>query len=139
VEPALAADAADSLRQDRIVRWAPELTGRTIADGARTSALGRIPFAHLRRLLDGVVTASDDELKVAMLAAAVRARIVVEPTGALALAAWLHGAAAQELQGTAAQELQGDVVIVISGGNVEMGAYRGWLAEAEALSSDAHD
>jgi threonine dehydratase len=130
VEPASAADAADSLRQDRIVRWAPELTGRTIADGARTSALGRIPFEHLRRSLDGVVTASDDDLKVAMLAAAVRARLVVEPTGALALAAWLRGAAAREAQG--------HVVIVISGGNVEMGAYRGWLAEAEALSSDAH-
>jgi threonine dehydratase len=54
----------------------------------------------------------------------------VEPTGALALAAWLRGAAAREAQG--------HVVIVISGGNVEMGAYRGWLAEAEALSSDAH-
>jgi len=146
VEPASAADAADSLRQGRIVRWAPELTGRTIADGARTSALGRIPFEHLRLLLDGVVTVSDDDLKVAMLTAAVRAHLVVEPTGALALAAWLRGMAAQELRGVAAQELrgaaaletQGDVVIVISGGNVEMGAYRGWLAEAEALSSDAH-
>jgi threonine dehydratase len=147
VEPASAADAADSLREDRIVRWSPELTGRTIADGARTSALGRIPFAHLRRLLDGVVTVSDDDLKVAMYTAAVRARLVVEPTGALALAAWLRGPAPQELRGPAAQELRsaatsearGDVVIVISGGNVEMGAYRGWLADAEALSSDGHD
>lgn len=131
VEPASAADAAESLREGRIVRWAPELTGRTIADGARTSALGRIPFTHLRRLLDGVVTVSDDDLKMAMLAAAVRARLVVEPTGALALAAWLRGAAGVEASG--------DIVIVISGGNVEMGAYRGWLADAEALSSDGHD
>jgi threonine dehydratase len=130
VEPSSAADAAESLRQGRIVRWAPELTDRTIADGARTSALGRIPFEHLRRHLDDVVTVTDDELKLAMLVAAVRARLVVEPTGALALAAWLrHGAAL---------DLRGDVVIVISGGNVDMAAYRGWLAEAEALSSDAH-
>ena len=70
VEPELAADAADSMREGRIVRWGPERTGRTIADGTRTSALGRIPFAHLRRLLDGVVTVSEDDIKVAMLEAA---------------------------------------------------------------------
>ena len=42
----------------------PGADGRTIADGARTSALGRIPFAHLRRLLDGVVTVSEDDIRL---------------------------------------------------------------------------
>ncbi|MFI5292919.1 MAG: threonine/serine dehydratase, partial [Candidatus Limnocylindrales bacterium] len=130
VEPELAADAADSLRQGRIVRWPPELTGRTIADGARTGALGRITFAHLRRLLDGIVTVSEDDIKSAMLAAATGARIVVEPTGALALAAWSRHRA--ELDASA------DTVIVVSGGNVEGSAYRRWLAEAEGLSSAGH-
>ena len=98
VEPELAADAADSLREGRIVRWGPELTGRTIADGMRTSALGRIPFAHLQRLLDGVLTVSEDDIRTAMLAAATRARIVAEPSGATPIAAWLrhrHVAAGQ--------------------------------------------
>ncbi len=38
VEPELAADAAESMAQDRIVRWGSDLTGRTIADGVRTGA-----------------------------------------------------------------------------------------------------
>ena len=98
VEPELAADAADSMREGRIVRWGPELTGRTIADGMRTSAVGRIPFAHLR----GCWTASSPSARttssVAMLAAATRAAIVAEPSGATPIAAWLRhrsGAAAE--------------------------------------------
>lgn len=125
VEPELAADAADSMRQDRIVRWGPELTGRTIADGTRTSALGRIPFAILRRLLDGVVTVSEDDIKVAMLEAATRARIVAEPSGALPIAAWRRH--------KADLPAEGDTVMVVSGGNVDPDLYRRFLAEAATL------
>jgi threonine dehydratase len=125
VEPELAADAADSLRHDRIVRWAPELTGRTIADGVRSSAIGGIPFAILRRLLGGVLTVSEDDIKVGMLEAARRARIVVEPSGALPIAAWLrHG---RDLAA------EGDVVLVASGGNVDADRFRRLLEEAAAL------
>jgi threonine dehydratase len=127
VEPELAADAADSLSQGRIVRWGPELTGRTIADGMRTSAVGRIPFAHLSRLLDGVLTVSEDDIKVAMLAAATRARIVAEPSGATPIAAWLRHRA--ELPSS------GHVVLVVSGGNVDPEQYRRLLAEAALLST----
>jgi threonine dehydratase len=127
VEPELAADAADSMREGRIVRWGPELTGRTMADGTRTSAVGRIPFAHLRRLLEQVVTVSEDDIKVAMLEAATRARVVAEPSGALPIAAWRrHGAAIATA---------GDVVLVVSGGNVDPALYRRSLQEAEGLSS----
>ena len=126
VEPELAADAEASMREGRIVRWAPELTGRTIADGVRSSAIGRIPFEHLSRLLDGVVTVSEDDIKVAMLEAATRARIVAEPSGALPIAAWLrHGA---DLPAG------GDTVMLVSGGNVDPGLYRRLLEEAAALS-----
>jgi threo-3-hydroxy-L-aspartate ammonia-lyase len=122
VEPELAADAADSLREGRIVRWGPELTGRTIADGMRTSALGRIPFAHLSRLLDGVLTVSEDDIRVAMLAAATQARIVAEPSGATPIAAWLrHGGSVGAI---------GHVVLVVSGGNVDPELYRQLLADA---------
>ena len=62
VEPELAADAAESLEAGRIVRWDGAATARTIADGTRTQAIGRRPFAHLSRLLDGVVTVSEREI-----------------------------------------------------------------------------
>jgi threonine dehydratase len=127
VEPELAADAAESMREDRIVRWAPALTGRTIADGVRTSALGHIPFAQLRRLLDDVVTVSEDDIKRAMLEAAIRARIVAEPSGAVSIAAWLRYG--PELPNAD----QGDTVMVVSGGNVDPEAYRRLLTEAAAL------
>jgi threo-3-hydroxy-L-aspartate ammonia-lyase len=127
VEPELAADAAESIREDRIVRWSPELTGRTIADGVRTSALGRIPFAQLRRLLDDVVTVSEDDIRRAMGEAATRARIVAEPSGALAIAAWLrYGSALPNAE-------EGDTVMVVSGGNVDPELYRRLLTEAAAL------
>ena len=89
VEPELAADARDSLREGRIVRWDAERTGRTIADGMRSTALGSVTFAHLERLLDGVVVVNEAEIARAMLHAATAARLVVEPSGATALAAWL--------------------------------------------------
>jgi len=125
-EPELAADMADSLRQDRIVRWAPELTGRTIADGVRTSAVGVIPFAQLRRLLDEVITVSEDDIKAAMLQAATRARIVAEPSGAVSIAALA--------QVEAGLPDDGDTVIVVSGGNVDPELYQALLREAAARS-----
>jgi threonine dehydratase len=125
VEPELAADARDSLREGRIVRWDPELTGRTSADGMRTSALGRITFAHLERLLDGVITVSEAEIARAMAAAATAARIVVEPSGATTIAAgmWHRG----ELPAVG-----GDLVMVVSGGNVDPGLYREFLGQGAA-------
>jgi threo-3-hydroxy-L-aspartate ammonia-lyase len=127
VEPELAADAADSMREGRIVRWGPELTGRTIADGMRTSALGRITFAHLQRLLDGVLTVSEDDISVAMLEAATRARIVAEPSGATPIAAWLRHREVLPPSGA--------VVMVVSGGNVDPDQYRQLLQQAGAISA----
>jgi threonine dehydratase len=125
VEPALAADAADSMAAGHVVRWGADLTGRTIADGMRTSALGRIPFAHLSRLLDGVLTVSEDDIKRAMLAAATRARVVAEPSGATPIAAWLHH--------RESLPADGHIVLVVSGGNVDPDLYRQILVEAAAL------
>jgi len=119
VEPELAADAQESLTRGEIVRWPAELVSRTIADGTRTQALGQRTFAHLRAHLDGVVTVTEAEIGGAVRLAAERTRLVVEPSGALGLAAMaFHGA---EL-GLAA--LVGSVVAVISGGNVDPERYR---------------
>lgn len=123
VEPELAADARESLQGGEIVRWPAELVSRTIADGTRTQALGERTFAHLRALLDGIVTVSEVEIAAGVRLAAERSRLVVEPSGALGVAAMaFHGA---EL---GLHQVAGSVVAVVSGGNVDPERYRDYLA-----------
>jgi threonine dehydratase len=122
VEPELAADAAQSLREGHIVRWAGAATARTIADGTRTEAIGARNFAHLSRLMDDVVTVSEHEIALAMRLAAENARLVVEPSGALSLAA-----ACFRRDALGMDRLRGTVVAIISGGNVDPERYRSLL------------
>jgi threonine dehydratase len=122
VEPELAADARDSLAAGHIVAWPAEQVSRTIADGTRTTALGRRTFAHLTALLDGIVTVSEDEIAAAIRIAAEEARLVVEPSGALSIAALRFRAAEAGLDG-----LAGTTVAVVSGGNVDPDRYREYL------------
>ncbi|MFZ5853827.1 MAG: threonine ammonia-lyase [Chloroflexota bacterium] len=123
VEPELAADARDSLAQGRIVSWPAELVGRTIADGTRTQALGQRTFAHLAALLDDIVTVSEDEIAAAVRLAAEESRLVVEPSGALSIAALRYRAAEAGLSNPG-----GPVVAVVSGGNVDPERYLGYLS-----------
>lgn len=122
VEPDLAADARDSLAQDRIVAWDASLVGRTIADGTRTQALGSHTFTHLRALLDGVVTVSEEQIAAGVRLVAEEARLVAEPSGALAVAAarWCRREAGLDSG-------SGSVVAVVSGGNVDPERYRALL------------
>ena len=119
VEPELAADARQSLREGRIVRWSPDDTSRTIADGTRTTALGQRTFAHLARLLDDVVTVSEAEIRAAVRLAAEESRLVVEPSGALTVAALAFRSAEAGLDA-----IDGPIVAVVSGGNVDPDRYR---------------
>ncbi|HYM53000.1 MAG TPA: threonine/serine dehydratase, partial [Candidatus Dormibacteraeota bacterium] len=121
VEPELAADARESLASGEIVHWDASLTTRTMADGLRVEQLGWLPFLHLRRLMDEVVTVTEAQMEEAMRQLAGRGRLVVEPSGAAAMAAHLSGAAPQP---------EGDEnrVIVISGGNVDPVAFADILA-----------
>ena len=82
-----AADARESLERGEIVRWPAELVSRTAADGTRTQALGARTFAHLRAYLDAIVTVSEAEIAAAVRLGAERSRLVVEPSGALGIAA----------------------------------------------------
>jgi threonine dehydratase len=121
VEPELAADARDSLERGEIVRWEAADVSRTIADGTRTQALGERTFAHLQAHLDAVITVSEAEIAAGVRLAAERSRLVVEPSGALTIAAlafhdWEVGAGRT-----------GDAVAVASGGNVDPAAYRRYL------------
>ena len=122
VEPDLAADARDSLAAGRIVAWSSDDVSRTIADGTRTTAIGRRNFAHLRVLLDVIVTVSEEEIVAGVRLAAEESRLVAEPSGALSVAALRFRAAEAGIVG-----LGGDVVAVVSGGNVDPERYREYL------------
>jgi threonine dehydratase len=90
-------------------RVAIEPTSPSICDALLQTIPGEITFAINRDRLAGAVTATDDRVLAAMRWAVEEARLVVEPGGAVALAAFLDGA----LPG------DGPVVVVLSGGNVD--------------------
>lgn len=109
VEPELAADARDSLAHGELRTWTTEQRYRTVADGLRVP-LSELTFAHLRARLDGIVTVTEDEILATVPVLARSARIVAEPSGAVAPAAYLHRR--DELP-------PGRTVAVVSGGNVD--------------------
>ncbi len=109
VEPELAADAQESLREGRIVSWPAADVTRTICDGVRTQEIGELNFAVISMLVDEIVTVSDGAVIEAMRSLALEAKLVVEPTGALTLAALRSGAVMAD----------GPTVLVVSGGNVD--------------------
>ena len=125
VEPELAADAQASLAADEIVTWTPAQTLRTMADGLRVGHLGALPFEHLRRYMDEIVTVSEAQMADAMRQLAARARLVIEPSGAASMAAHLSGAAPRQ---------PGDDrrVIILSGGNIDPDHLRRILGGADA-------
>ncbi len=107
VEPELAADTAAGLAAGRRVDWSITDRNRTIADGLRSQP-SELTFGHLRHVLDDLITVSEDDIRAAVRELAVRAHLVAEPSGAVALAAY-------RAVGTPA----GRTVMVLSGGNVE--------------------
>jgi len=110
VEPELAGDLAEGFRAGRRTRWSAEQTGRTIADGLRVTCVGELPWQHIQALVDDVLTVTEDSLLAAMRRLATGSRLVAEPSGATATAAYL----------THRDELPvGPVVAVVSGGNVQ--------------------
>jgi threonine dehydratase len=109
VEPELAADAQESLREGRIVTWPAADVTRTICDGVRTQALGELTFATISALVDEIVTVSEQAVLEAMRWLALEAKLLVEPTAALTLAALRTGAVVAD----------GPTVLVLSGGNVD--------------------
>lgn len=117
VEPELAADARASLQAGHIVRVEPEQTQRTIADGLRVPQLGQLPFAHIRAFVSDIVTVSEDAIRDAMRRIAREARLIAEPSGAVALA----GALSLGLE-------PARTIAILSGGNVDAQVYASILA-----------
>ncbi len=122
VEPELAADAQESLLRGEIVSWPADLVSRTIADGTRTQSLGVRTFAHLRAHLESIITVTEAEIAAGVRLAAERSRLVVEPSGALGIAALAFHARELGLD-----RVDGPVVAIVSGGNVDPAAYREYL------------
>ena len=116
VEPELAADTAEALRLGHRVDWSIEDRNRTIADGLRSQP-SALTFAHLQKVLDGVITVSENEIRAAVRELAYKAHLVSEPSGAVALAAYRQGATPP-----------GRTVMILSGGNVEPEMLREILA-----------
>ncbi len=84
-------------------------TMATMADGIAVGRPGNVTFEHVRELVDEVVEVDDDALARALLFSLERAKLVVEPAGAAALAAVMEHP----------KHFEPPVVGVLSGGNVD--------------------
>ena len=127
VEPELAADTAEGLRRGRRIEMSIEDRNRTIADGLRSQP-SELTFAHLQHVLDDVLTVSEEQIRSAVAELATKARLVVEPSGAVGLAAYRHH-----------HTPAGPTVIVVSGGNIEPTLLTEILAESAAVGEDQRD
>jgi threonine dehydratase len=107
VEPAAGDDTKRSLEAGR--RVAIDVP-RTIADGQAADIPGELTFSINRELVDGIVLVTDAEITEAMRFAFDRLKIVLEPSGAVPLAAVLTGRLGP---------LPPRVGLVLSGGNVD--------------------
>jgi threonine dehydratase len=110
VEPELAADARDSLRAGERIAWPAGSTGRTIADALRVEQVGELTLAHMRAHVDEIVTVSDDEIRAAVRRVAYDLRLIAEPGGVVAVAAYLFRRDELPQRQTS--------VAVLSGGNI---------------------
>jgi threonine dehydratase len=85
------------------------ITAPTIADGILVGRPGELNFAIIRDTVDQIVTVADDDTARALVLLLERAKLVVEPAGAVGVAAALTGA----------YRVDGPTVIILSGGNID--------------------
>jgi threonine dehydratase len=109
VEPVAADDAYQSWKSGRIVSLTT--SPATMADGVRTVSIGKRNFEVMftNRLVDEIVTVTEDEIANAVKVAWSRLHLALEPTGALPLAAHLSG-----------KLPKGRTGLVFSGGNADL-------------------
>lgn len=108
VEPNLADDATRSFYSKTLQSV---VNPQTIADGLRTASLGKITFPMIQQYVDDMVTVSEIDIIRAMQFLWNRVKIVVEPSGAVSLAALLSNALSVRNK---------KVGVVLSGGNVDI-------------------
>lgn len=115
VEPSGAASMRRSLEAGQPVLLE---TVASVADGLKPVRPGDLTFAHARQLVDDIVVVEDEEILKALAWIAEEFRLVVEPSGAAAVAAYMSG----RLPETA-------TAAVLSGGNVDPNRWAAWLGE----------
>jgi threonine dehydratase len=106
VEPELAADGCQSFKSGQLLN---QQAGPTIADGLRTPSLGLHTFEIIQSHVHDMVSVSDPAIAAAMRWAVHNLKLVLEPSGAVALAALLAGVV----------QPRGKIGIILSGGNVD--------------------
>jgi threonine dehydratase len=106
IEPHLADDATKSFHTKKLhtIKNPP-----TIADGTRTPSLGKITFPLVLKYVDDMQTVSENAIIDAVKFLFYRMKLVVEPSGALGVAALLNGAV----------QPAGRIGVIISGGNID--------------------
>jgi threonine dehydratase len=107
VEPELAGDTAAAFHTGRHPDWSTDDRARTIADGLRSQP-SELTFAHVRELVDDMVTVTEDQIRDAIAVLATKSQVVAEPSGAVTTAAYLNAALPK-----------GRTVAVLSGGNID--------------------
>jgi threonine dehydratase len=116
-EPLLANDAAQSLREGRLVTLDGEPP--TMADGTRTLSVGNLNWEIIRRGVQRIVEVPEEKIAEGLRALYSYANLKIEPTGALSTGALL----------TEHDSFKGRrVCCVVSGGNVDIGVYTKVLA-----------
>ncbi len=120
VEPAEFDDTARSFQAN--ARLQNPTTARSICDALQTTMPGELTFDINKSHLNGVLTVSDEEVRAAMRFAFKNLKLVVEPGGAVALAAILSGKLDTAGKTT---------VIVLSGGNVDVDLFGDIQAELD--------
>jgi threonine dehydratase len=123
VEADTANDTWLSLRKGERVTIAPP---PTIADGIRVTSPGALTFPVLRANLTDIALVTDDEIRAAVRYLALRARVVVEPTGAVGAAAVLAGRLPVE------RGLR--VGVILSGGNIDPDLFLDILRQGRRLA-----
>jgi threonine dehydratase len=114
VEPKAGDDWQQSLARGERVRID---VPRTIADGLQTNEPGRLTWEVGQKLVDEIVTVTDEQIVVAMRFAFERLKLVVEPSGAVGIAAVREG-----LVGG------GRIGVIVSGGNIGAARFAELLA-----------
>ena len=106
IEPELADDAVRSFRTKTLhsVKNPP-----TIADGTRTASLGKITFPLVLEYVDDMATVTESAIADAVRFLFYRTKLVVEPSGALGVAALLNNVG----------NLSGRIGVILSGGNID--------------------
>jgi threonine dehydratase len=114
VEPAAGDDWRQSLASGERVRID---VPRTIADGLQTNQPGRLTWEVGSRLIDEIVTVTDEQIVAAMRFAFERLKLVIEPSGAVGIAAVREGLVSG-----------GRIGVIVSGGNVDTTRFAELLA-----------